>query len=245
MTEDLHEIILDYQNMPEIDQSTIDKTIYEISEILEEAASSTHEKVGQIIFLNIFEQDFQAAEEINNPKSTNSKAKLFLILENQITEQSKDKNLPKKTWLYNSVNLMLDKKHIENTPVKELYSNMNVSKRIELLRVKNIQDKIDLINKYSNKNSSVRDLRAEIGKETTTKSNGLLTYIKDPTKITNVDDIKLVGGKKKEVAIQLGKDAVESLTKEIQLKQKGLDNLSKLISRLEEYNPAPGRKKTS
>ena len=98
-----------------------------------------------------------------------------------------------------------------------------------------------MIEKITNEGSSVRNVREEKEKS---KSYGLISYIKNPCKIVEVDEIKLVGGKKKEEALEEANKIIQSLNDEINEKKVALENLEKLVDKLKEYNPPKGRHKS-
>lgn len=225
------------------DKKIIDETIGEIIDIFEDSAISTHERVGELILEKIFNRDFASAREINDPKSNSPKAVLFRHLEGEFEARSGEAKLPKKTWLYNAVNIALDKWQIEELGEGELYKSLNVSLKIELLQAKTVEEKKDLIDKIIAEKLSVRDVRKLFHSKPNSKVPGLLTYIKDPTQIVDVKEIKLVGGKKKEAAIKLANDTIQTLTEEIERKQSGLKKLRDLLDELKKCDPKKGRRK--
>gem|GEM_PF-4273921 len=70
-----------------------------------------------------------------------------------------------------------------------------------------------------------------------------MTYIKNPFKITDVEAISLVGGKKKETALIIAKDKITEIQNEIGDKTDQINKLTKLIERLKSHNPVKGRRK--
>lgn len=225
------------------EKAIIEETIGDILDILENSRISNHEKIGDLILKKIFDMDFDTALEINNPNSTHPKALLFRHLENAIDNRSGENKLPKKTWLYNAVNLALDKKRIEDIGGSHLYKSLSVSLKIELLKIESTQQKIDFIDRIAKEKLSVRATRIALSSSAQLKEPGLISYIKDPTQIVDVGKIQLVGGKKKETAIKLAKDSVKSLTDEIARKTTGLKNLKALLANLEAFEPKKGRRK--
>lgn len=214
-----------------------------IGEIFEDSASKTYESIGELVFENIFENSPESAWEINEATTKDSKVKLFKQLEEEIAKRSGDKVLPKKTWLYNSVNLVLDKRRLTDVPEFEKYNQLSISRKIELLSIKDLNKKIILINEIHDNKLSVRDTRNKIGQSSETKHVGLLTYIKNPFKITDVEAISLVGGKKKETALIIAKDKITEIQNEIGDKTDQINKLTKLIERLKSHNPVKGRRK--
>jgi len=214
-----------------------------IGEIFEDSASKTYESIGELVFENIFENSPESAWEINEATTKDSKVKLFKQLEEEIAKRSGDKVLPKKTWLYNSVNLVLDKRRLTDVPEFEKYNQLSISRKIELLSIKDLNKKIILINEIHDNKLSVRDTRNKIGQSSETKHVGLLTYIKNPFKITDVEAISLVGGKKKETALIVAKDKITEIQNEIGDKTDQINKLTKLIERLKSHNPVKGRRK--
>jgi hypothetical protein len=232
-----------FEELPEHEQNIINKTIDAIETIFEDSASKTYESIGELVFENIFENSPESAWEINEATTKDSKVKLFKQLEEEIAKRSGDKVLPKKTWLYNSVNLVLDKRRLTDVPEFEKYNQLSISHKIELLSIKDLNKKIILINEIHDNKLSVRDTRNQIGQSSDEKHAGILTYIKDPGKIVNVDDIILVGGKKKDAALIVANNKITELKNELKNKEDQINKLTKLVERLNNHNPVKGRKK--
>jgi succinate dehydrogenase/fumarate reductase-like Fe-S protein len=70
--------------------------------------------------------------------------------------------LPKKTWLYNSLGLLVDKDDLVNTDTFQTYGNLSMSHRIQLLPIDDLEQKKELIVEIEEKNYSVRDLHKRV-----------------------------------------------------------------------------------
>ena len=231
-----------FDNLPENDQELINETISNIQDFYQKAAETLHYQVGELILSKIFNDDFATASDINKSKTDNHKVRIFRCLESQIKEQSGEERLPKKTWLYNSVNLVLDRKLLEDIPE---YKELSVSHKIELLCVNNVGRKKELIARTLTESLSVRALRGVIGKSTVKKEPGLLTYINNPRQIYDIDTVKLVGGKKRDRAIAKAKEKIILFREDIVSRCDDLERLQSLLTKLENYAPERGRKKNS
>ncbi len=229
-----------FNNLSDNDQLLINDIIRNILDFYQKAAETLHYQVGDLILSKIFENDFMTAGDINKSKTDNRKVHIFRCLERQIKEHSGEGRLPKKTWLYNSVNLVLDRKRLNGIPV---YKELSVSHKIELLCVNNVERKKELISQTHSEGLSVRALRSVIDTSTAKKEPGLLTYINNPRQIYDLDSVKLVGGKKRDKAIAKAKAKITSFREDIISRCDDLERLQSLLARLESYHPERGRKK--
>ncbi len=231
-----------YTSLSENDQKLIDETITNIQDFYQKAAETLHYQVGELILSKIFDDDFETASDINKSKTDSRKVRIFRCLEDRIKKYSGEGRLPKKTWLYNSVNLVLDRKLLQNILG---YKELSISHKIEILCVNNVERKKELITRILDDSLSVRGLRGVIGKSTAKKEPGLLTYINNPRQIYDIDSVKLVGGKKRERAIAKAKTKIISFREDIVARCDDLERLQSLLARLESYTPERGRKKNS
>ena len=229
-----------FNNLSDNDQLLINDIIRNILEFHQKAAETLHYQVGELILSKIFDNDFVTAGDINKSKTESHRVLVFRCLEKQIKEHSGEGRLPKKTWLYNSVNLVLDRKRLEGISV---YKELSVSHKIELLCVSNVERKKELISKAHSEGLSVRALRGVIDISTAKKEPGILTYINNPRQIYDLDSVKLVGGKKRDRAITKAKAKIVSFREDIISRCDDLERLQSLLVKLENYNPEKGRKK--
>lgn len=226
------------------DLTTINDTIDRIEEIYHESVATIHESIGKLIIEKIFKDDLNSAIDINKADPVQPKAKLFKQFVAELLNKSKDNRiLPKKTFLYNCVNLILDNQLLENSPEFEKYKALSISHRIELLSVKGVDAKAALITDIKANNLSVRQLREQIVQESNDNDYTLLAYIQDPSRIDKVDDIKLVGGKKNEVAIEKATSKIAAIEEQITNSKENIKKLNALVKKLNDYTPAKGRKK--
>lgn len=155
--------LLARKNLPAKDDGTIiDETVKEIAKEYKDAAQNLMLKVGQIILKNIFENDTNAVNQISQKQSENIKTKLFHQLAAKIKELSKTGNTPSKTWLYNSVKLVIQEQKMIDCVG---YADLSNSHKVELLSVKEESDKVYIVEQIKENQLSVRDTRQAV-KET-------------------------------------------------------------------------------
>lgn len=242
MTEIIPATSSNLEQLSETDKNLVNETLNGIIEIMDETTKNIHLEVGNYIISKIFDDNHQLAWTINEPDSKEPKSILFKHLEEEIKKRNGEIRIPKKTWLYNAVKVALDVKLLEdNQEYLEKYTKLSFSHQIEISTVKSLDEKIDLIKTIIEKGSSVRDIRKEKG--SLGNKPGLLTYIKDPTKILNFDDIVLVGGKKRDTAIELINDEITAISNDIEIKKESVSKLNQLKIRLQTHIPTRGRKK--
>lgn len=73
--------------------------------------------------------------------------------------------LPGRSWMYNSVNLRIEEENLEDSGDKELvhtYGNLNVSHKISLLSVGDLEQKKKLIQEIDEKKLSVRETKERV-----------------------------------------------------------------------------------
>lgn len=235
------EVTPPYENLIEDEKKIVDDTICEIKRIVQDATVSTMEKVGNIIISNIFDNVPEAACEINHRGSNSPKAKLFRSFTERVGKDKGEVLLPQKTWLYNAVNLALDKKLLDGKPGYEKYKKLSRSKKIELIPLEKAEQKLEWADKIATKKLSVRQLREALGKPVANNHYGLISYANDPTKIVDVGAIKPVGGKKRQKFLELAQKRIPEIEAEIKTLQEGLDKLKKLKVKINDYTPQKGR----
>lgn len=223
----------EFKKLSTDDKILLNETINDISEILIDANVSAHERVGELILSKIFKNNTESAWEINDKTSKSPKSSLFKLLAGISDKNTGTIKLPKKTWLYNAINLVLDKRLLEDYAGYDFYKSLTNSVKIEILKVKSIKKKKEIIEKIINDELSVRAARIAIGDLKPDAQPGLISCIKDPTRIIDVNTIVLPDkDDKKKTAIDLAGERVKAIEEELDRKTKGLQALKTLLDRL-------------
>jgi len=245
MTETLDQPVLIPEIIPQLNELNddeillINETIDQIDKIVQDATLSVIERVGELILSKIFNNNSEMAGEINTSKSNNQKVLLFRTLAYEIENGKRKDELPQKTWLYNAVNIVLDRKLLKDKTGHELYEQLSPSKRIELLKVKDTEKKLEYAKKTVDEKLSVRALRAHIDGTEGLPSRGLMFYLRNPGKIQDPNKLTLTDGKQKVNALAVGNESISKLENEIKAKQKVLDTLKTVCQNLENYTAPP------
>ena len=228
------EIILQFDELNDDEKLLINDTIDQIQKIVEDATLSVIERVGELILSKIFENNCEIAGEINLDKSNSPKIQLMKTLSAEIEKAERGVALPKKTWLYNAVKIVLDRKSLETMEGYDKYKQLSHSHKIELLTVEEANNKLEYAKETIDNKLSVRELRALIkNKKFLPPSRGLMFYLRNPSKIINPEDVKITKHVEKVDALAVGKKSISALEQEINDKQDALEKLQKLYKRLE------------
>jgi len=130
------------------------QTIHEILVDAEKAVDGAMHKIGDYLMKAFYDADIDKARR---KESTHEES-----LNQLIKKMRGDSNHGKsKTYLYNAVNLIVQRNDIESKGGKKVfhtYGNLPLSHKVVLLPVENIKDKVDLINQIEDKKLSVRAL---------------------------------------------------------------------------------------
>ncbi len=219
------------------EQQVIAETVHEISIEYQNSVQGLILKVGNIILEKIFINDIKAASEINKRNPESAKIHLFYNLIDELAKLSHTGNVPKKTWLYNAVNLALQERQIQDN---EKFDQLSVSHKIELLAVKDQTKKVDLIEKINQKALSVRATREAVKETKQVRQQGipsLTRIIANPrlafgVELKNIKPIKGYRLKKAQNEISASKKLIED---EIARKKKELDILMLIEEDIGDY----------
>lgn len=239
------EIIPSYEKLEDEERSLIDKTIGQIKEIVNDAAVALMEKVGEVLITNFFDGNPELAREgINGSGQNTSKAQVFRTFIETIGSEGNQGKFAQKTWLYNSIKIVIDKRELENQPGYDKYKQLSISQKIELLPLQTPEEKIKLAQQAAENKWSVRQLREAMGEKLSAKPPSLLSLALHPEKIQDIKSIPIKSGKIKEKFLEKVGVTTERIEHEIATLQESLVKLKQLKERVEKYvPPKPGKKK--
>lgn len=251
MSEDLAEesltpeIIPSYDELQNEERGLIDKTISQIKDIVNDAAVALMEKVGEVLITNFFDGNPELAREgIHGSGQNASKAQVFRTFIEKIGSEGNHGKFAQKTWLYNSIKIVIDRRQLQDQPGYDTYKRLSISQKIELLPLQNPEEKIKLAQQAVENKWSVRQLREEIGGNISDKPPSLLSLALHPEKIEDIKSIPINSLKIKEKFIEKAGVTTERIEREIATLQESLKKLKQLKERVEKYNPpTPGKKK--
>ncbi|EKE29115.1 MAG: radical SAM protein [uncultured bacterium (gcode 4)] len=124
-----------------------------------ENSRNSYLKIAEYLSDNFFDGKI---EWVQKKKFADGKAKSFHQLCIRLKEM--DENLPKKSYLYNSLGLHVDNHLLKDTDVFHTYGKLPVSHQIQLLTVHDLEKKMELIREIRDNPCSVRDLKEKIKK---------------------------------------------------------------------------------
>lgn len=243
MTTNLPETKTDTEVLTAEEHEIIQTTITQVSNIIHKHEGNAYYEIGKLLLKNIYNLEYDGDWNAEAIDSNVTKKHLFENLQREIDKKSEvNGELPKKTWFYNSLNLVKDLKEYGDV---EGYDQLNTSQKIRLLPVSDREEKTRLISTIASENLSVRDTAILLDKEKKPRLISIISYIKNPEKILDVSSIELVGGKKKEKAIQEANNKIEQMKADIKQQQENQKKVEALLKRLTDYEPKKGRKPTS
>lgn len=237
-------IVLNYSQLQEDERELIDQTIKQIKDIVEDAAFTLMEKIGELLIDNFYGNNLELASEIYSSSNGSSKKQLFDAFTDKIESENNQGSYCKKTWLYNALKIGRDKKLLENHQDFEKYKSLTISHKIELLTIETLEEKLEWVHKIIADNLSVRTLRVAMKKDVKTNTPGMIYLSLHPEKITDVDSVEIHGGKRKSTFLENAQKTSVIIKSEIDNLNKSLENLKKLEERVKNYTPnKPGKKK--
>ena len=136
------------------DEDLVEEAYKTIESIVVQHFTKTMEEVGEYLIKNFFDDDVERALS-QNPTKKKSLGKLIAKL------RSEGEGSPSRTWIYNSVKLVADKRYFEKNDVKE-YSKLKHSHRVYLTHVKDMETKKGLVIETVENGYSVAQLRERI-----------------------------------------------------------------------------------
>jgi len=198
-----------------VPEPDFDKVYSHLMAIVSKGFENTMLRVGRYLIKTFYGGNIKIAQEDKKKQSLNSLNQYIL----KIREQHPDS--PRKSWIYNSVNLVIDHETIKNHSNKlfHTYGKLSLSHKVLLFPIKNLQEKKRLIEYVYAHKLTVEQFRNKL----TEASKKQKTKLKEPV-INNIDRPKFLFGDKLSEFLQ-----VEYLNK------LDLKHLEKIQSRTTEY----------
>lgn len=145
------------KKIKKIDDSLIISSFSRIRDIYLNNATNSYKEIGDYLAKKFFDGDI---EKIKKKKFEKDKGKSFHRLCEKLKDA--DTNLPKKSYLYNSLGLHVDHHDLKDTELFHTYGKLSVSHQIQLLTVRDLEKKKELIQEIGDNPCSVRDLKEKI-----------------------------------------------------------------------------------
>lgn len=160
---DVNKGVVKFRNKkePEVDQALVDKAVQKITEITSTHLSNMILEVGQYLIKEFFDGDLELARKKKGKKVES----LHQVIQQIVQSGEKDYS---KSWMYNSINLVLESKALESF---HSYGKLSTSCKVLLLPIKDEKIKKELIEKTVKEKLSVSKLRDLIKKKKTDKKN--------------------------------------------------------------------------
>ena len=223
------------------DEILIDETINLIREIYTHGVMDTIMKIGTLIFEKIYGNDVESFDTHKTTKKGDlNKSQVFQQLAKKSEELAeRGESLPRKTWLYNAVRLVVENKQLSDSPN---YGSLSISHRVELLKIENRNQKLEVVKEIESQKLSVRETRQYISslssKKRTEKS--ILFYIKYPQEIKDEENFfgknnKAIGNENKKLSvITKCEDRIRKIEAQISDGQKDIMKLKNLIKKMKD-----------
>lgn len=241
-------------NAPEVqtaeDVALIDNTIESIKLIFNKGLTDTYIQIGMLIIEKIYGNNFKDIDFSKGPSKKNQQKHLiFKRLGEEIEKRSgKGEVLPRKTWLYNSVRLVIDQQQLKEC--KE-YEGISFSHKIALLPIEEKIEKEKIVKQITQSNLSVRNTREIVGGKTKSTAKDLVYFINNPEAISNLQNLldsafdgldskdsivkpALKAGQNKLTRL---KNEIEKHKKEIEKQEKSKEVIEIIIERLKGIQP--------
>jgi hypothetical protein len=152
----------------EIDEALVEKAVLKITEITSAHLSNMILEVGQYLIDEFFDGDLELARK----KKGNKMQSLNQVITQMVDSGEKDYS---KSWMYNSINLVLENKELEGF---HSYGKLSTSCKVLLLPVKDKKIKKALIEKTVEENLSVSKLR-ELIKQGKKDKQDFVSFLKN------------------------------------------------------------------
>jgi|GEM_PF-1572519 len=163
-------LVPDIAEETEPNETLVERAYTKVSEIVGKGFHNVMEEVGRYLIERFYGGDFKRADE-GRPL----KGQSFLQLINRIQENNDSK--PSKTWLYNAKDLAVDIHRFRGS--LPTYFELSHSQRVRLTNVRDVKEKVRLIQLAHDNNYTVAHLNREIG--LINKKDPPLTLAKMPT----------------------------------------------------------------
>lgn len=149
------------QNPPApLNETLVDEAYTTIRDIYTKHATEAHLEIASYLKKTFFNDDIELLEA---RKPATDREESFNMLSKRLV--GADSSLPRKTYLYDSIGLLLDEYALNTEEDKEVfrtYGNLSVSHKIKLLQLKDLKEKQEMIIEIKENEYSVRDLHEKI-----------------------------------------------------------------------------------
>lgn len=143
------------QPVNEID--LVEEAFNRIKDIYFSHAQQVYQEVANYLIETFFNNDIDLVRKRSPAKDKiNSFNKLIQRLKDE------DARLPKRSWLYNAIGLHLDAHDLNDSDLVHTYGQLSVSHKVQLLAIRDLDQKKELIGEISEKGYSVRSLQKRI-----------------------------------------------------------------------------------
>lgn len=230
---DHYQITQDESSDRFVDNVLVEEAFQAISNIYLNKISETYYAVGEYILERFFEGNIEFARN-KSGKNINS----FYALEMKFNPKNKEKRIPSKSWIYNAINLVVDR-HDMNKSTS--YQRLSISHKIELLPIKDLAKKEQLSELIIKYNLSVQKTRKSIYSTKIHHKKGLLSLISQPEllytddykEICSIKNLRKIDEQKREKTLQKARHKLEKIQTELDERKVWVKNLKKLVKEIE------------
>lgn len=164
---------------PYEDDNLVEVAFTRIKEIYFSHAQQAYQEVASYLVETFFNNDI---ELIKKKLPAEDKAKSFNLLIKRLKDE--DARLPKRSWLYNAIGLYLDQHELQEPEIVHAYGQLSVSHKVQLLTIRDLDQKKELIGEINEKGYSVRGLQKRIAEvKLKRKTNESDVFLKQLEKI--------------------------------------------------------------
>ena len=157
------------------DDALVNRAYETLTVIIGKHFSLAMEEVGEYLIKEFYGGKYKLVHD-GKPKKKESLNRLIEKL------QQADDGAPSKTWIYNSINLVADKRHFEEIEFVE-YKNLGLSHKVYLTHVSNLDEKKKLIIETIKNKYTVEQLKKRIAALKKEKPR-LIDFLNMPEKTT-------------------------------------------------------------
>lgn len=162
--------------LPVKDDDLVEVAFNRIKNIYFSHAQQAYQEVAVYLVETFFNNDI---ELIRKKTPEEDKASSFDKLIQRLKDE--DARLPKRSWLYNAIGLYLDQHDLKDPEIIHTYGQLSVSHKVQLLTIRDLSQKKELIGEIKEKGYSVRSLQKRIAevkpKRKTKKSDDFLKQL--------------------------------------------------------------------
>ena len=171
----------------ESDFILINETIDSIKAIYEQTKTNMQIEIGTLIIEKIYDNNIELIDFSEEPSGERvHKQQIFKQVINETNKQLEiTAELPKKTWLYNSVRLVIDQRELEDYPG---YRDLSISHKITLLSLETKEAKTQAIEEIAGKKLSVRETRKLVDEKKPAGAQDFKSLMKNLDTIKDLDD---------------------------------------------------------